>query len=42
MFEWLKVAYVKGMATLEQCKRAVVRDKITIGQYKEITGIDYE
>ena len=42
MFEWLKSAYTKGMATLEQCQRAVLRNKITIEQYKVITGLDYE
>jgi uncharacterized XkdX family phage protein len=41
MFEWLKVAYPKGMATLEQCKTAVIKGKITTEQYKEITGEEY-
>ena len=41
MLEWLKLAYPKGMATLDQCKLAVVKSKITVGQFKEITGEDY-
>lgn len=41
MFEWLKYAYPLNMATLEQCKLAVVKGKITAEQYKEITGLDY-
>jgi len=41
MFEWLKMAYTKGMATIIQCKLAVVKSKITIGQFKDITGEDY-
>ena len=42
MYEWLKTAYPKGMATLEQCKSAVVKKKITIAQFEEITGMVYE
>ena len=42
MYEWLKVAYSKGMATLEQCQKAVVKGKITTEQFREITGLDYE
>lgn len=42
MYEWLLVAYPKGMATLEQCKMAVVKKKITKPQYLEITGLVYE
>lgn len=41
MYEWLKIAYPKGMATLEQCRLAVFKNKITIDQYKEITGEEY-
>ena len=41
MFDWLKLAYPKGMATLDQCKLAVVKSKITVDQFKEITGEDY-
>lgn len=41
MYEWLKIAYPKGMATLEQCKLAVTKNKITILQFKEITGEEY-
>ena len=41
MYEWLKVAYPKGMATLEQCKLAVEKNKISDIQYKEITGEEY-
>ena len=42
MYEWLKKAYPRGMATLEQCKISVVKNKITQAQYKEITGEKYE
>jgi hypothetical protein len=42
MFEWLKYAYPLSMATLEQCEKAVVKDKITAEQFKEITGQDYD
>lgn len=41
MYDWLKMAYPKGMATLEQCKLAVQKEKITAEQYKEITGEEY-
>lgn len=41
MFEWLKLAYPQGMATLAQCKLAVVKNKITSDQFKAITGVDY-
>jgi hypothetical protein len=41
MYEWLKLAYPKGMATPEQCKGAVVKNKITPEQFKEITGVEY-
>ena len=41
MYEWLKMAYPKGMATLEQCKLAVIKSKITTEQFKEITGEEY-
>ena len=41
MYAWLSIAYPKGMATLEQCKLAVVRNKITPAQFKEITGVEY-
>ena len=42
MYEWLKKAYPKGMATIEQCRVAVVKGKITTAQFAEITGMDYE
>lgn len=41
MYEWLLKAYPKGMATIEQCKLAVSKNKITSEQYKEITGEEY-
>lgn len=41
MFDWLKYAYPLNMATLEQCKAAVIKGKITAVQFKEITGQDY-
>ena len=41
MYAWLKIAYPKGMATLDQCKLAVTKNKITANQFKEITGEDY-
>ena len=41
MYDWLKMAYPKKMATLEQCKMAVVKGKITVVQYEEITGVMY-
>lgn len=41
MYNWLKFAYPLGMATMEQCKQAVVKNKITIDNFKEITGADY-
>lgn len=41
MYEWLKIAYPKGMATIEQCKVAVVKNKITKIQFLEITGEEY-
>ena len=41
MYEWLVFAHPLGMATLEQCKSAVQKGKITAEQYKEITGQDY-
>jgi len=41
MYAWLKVTYPKGMATLEQCKQAVAKSKITVEQFKEITGEEY-
>ncbi len=42
MYEWLRAAYPKGMATLEQCRIAVVKEKITKVQFEEITGLVYE
>ena len=42
MYEWLKIAYPKGMATIEQCKMAVEKEKITKEQYFKITGLVYE
>ena len=41
MYDWLLFAYPKGMATLEQCKLAVQKNKITVDQFKDITGLDY-
>ena len=41
MFEWLKVAYPLGMATLSQCKIAVAKGKISSDQFVEITGTEY-
>lgn len=41
MYEWLKFAYPNKMATLEQCRFAVDKKKITTAQFKEITGQDY-
>ena len=42
MYEWLKKAYPRGMATIEQCRLAVVKNKITTTQFEEITGMVYE
>jgi hypothetical protein len=42
MYEWLKIAYPKSMATLEQCRLAVAKNKITPAQFFEITGTIYE
>lgn len=42
MYDWLKAAYPKGMATVEQCRSAVVKKKITKVQFEEITGLVYE
>lgn len=41
MYEWLKMAYPNGLCTLDQCKRAVAKKKLTEEQYKEITGYTY-
>ncbi len=41
MYEWLKSAYGLGMATIEQCKKAVVKGKITKEEFEEITGEKY-
>jgi hypothetical protein len=41
MYEWLKYAYPLSMATLEQCEKAVVKGKLTVEQFKEITGQEY-
>ena len=38
IFDWLKYAYPLNMATLEQCKTAASKGKITAEQFKEITG----
>lgn len=42
MYAWLKSAYPKGMATIEQCRTAVAKNKITALQFEEITGMVYE
>lgn len=44
MFDWytnIKHYFEKGYWTLEQVKMAVVKNKITKEQFKEITGEDY-
>mgnify|MGYP000849566375 CR=1 FL=1 len=41
MYEWLKYAFSLNMATIEQCEKAVEKGKITVEQFKEITGRDY-
>lgn len=41
MYTWLKFAYPKNMATIEQCKKAVELLKITPVEFKEITKEDY-
>jgi|LFRM01.2.fsa_nt_gb uncharacterized XkdX family phage protein len=41
MYDWLRFAYPLGMATIEQCKTAVEKGKITAEQFKDITGEDY-
>lgn len=41
MYEWLKFAYPLGMATHEQMKVAVIKNKITAEQFYEITGEEY-
>lgn len=41
MYDWLRFAYPLGMATIEQCKMAVEKGKITAEQFKDITGVDY-
>ncbi len=42
MYEWLKFAYPNKMATIEQCRLAVEKKKITAAQFKEITGKDFK
>lgn len=42
MYAWLKNAYVVGMADIDQCKRAVEKNKLTKEQFKEVTNIDYD
>lgn len=41
MYEWLKFAHPNKMATIEQCRLAVEKKKITAAQFKEITGQKY-
>jgi len=41
MYEWLKKAYPLGFATLEQCRSAVEKGRITAEQFEEITGESY-
>lgn len=41
MYDWLKIAYPLNFATLEQCKEAVARGKITKEEFKEITKEEY-
>lgn len=41
MYEWLKYAFSLNMATIEQCRLAVEKGRITAHQFKEITDEDY-
>ena len=41
MFAWLKYAYPKEWATVEQCRRAVELGKIDEENFYEITNIEY-
>lgn len=41
MFEWLKYAYPLNLATLGQCKDAVIKKKITREEFYSITNIIY-
>lgn len=41
MYEWLLYAYPRNMATPDQCKAAVEKNRITPEQYLEITGEEY-
>ena len=44
MFDWyanIKFYFEKGYWTLDQVKMAVVKNKITLDEYKNIIGKDY-
>lgn len=41
MFSWLITAYPLNLATFEQCRLAVEKNKITKEEFKIITGEDY-
>lgn len=42
MFEKIKKYYEEGLWTKEMVRNAVKKGKITVEQYKLITGEDYE
>ena len=42
LYDKVKQYYDWGLWTVEMIKNAVVKQKITPEQYKEITGLDYQ
>lgn len=41
-FEKVKFYYERGLWDIERVKNAVIKGKITVEQFKEITGQDYD
>jgi hypothetical protein len=41
MYNWLLLAYPKGWANIDHCRKAVELKSISKEQYKEITGQDF-
>ena len=41
-FEKIKIYYEMGLWDIERVKNAVIKGKITVEQFKEITGQDYD